>query len=238
MDTEEIKDTLLGESRQICEKIKKDKHVLAVILSGPLALGKVSEYDKLYFAVITDKDDGAIEHHFLESYAGVNRNMEIGIFPLRVVEYMLKNGYADMPSYKALEAFRCGNVMYEKDGIGTKIIKESEKWIPEKLFIGDLVHATKANIDDAVALLENKEYKNAVLVARKAVDEANKLLYVARTNKKMDNESLNELTRLYKKVQGIENADGRYAEEKLDLTIDFVKDILKEIGVNPNYITE
>lgn len=238
MDTEKIKNILLEESKQICEKIKEDGCVLAVILSGPVALGKFSEDAKLYFAVITNKDDGVIEHHFLEGYAGVNRNMEIGKFPLRVVEYMLKNGYADMPSYKALESFRCGKVMYEKEGIGTKIIKESEKWIPEKLFIGDLIHAAKANIDDAVGLLENREYKNAVLVARKAVDEASKLLDVLRINRKMDNESLNELIRLYKKIQGIENVDRRHAEEKLNLTIDFVKDILKEIGVNTNYITE
>lgn len=233
MGKESVENKLFEEVNLICDRLKDDFKVLAVLVTGPFALNDFSSDNKLYFAVITDEDEAVIEHHFLEEYAGIKKTMEVGIFPKKVVEHMLNKGYTDMPSYKALEAFRCGKVLYEKDNIGSTTIESSKKWIQKKIFVGDVVHTTKANIDDARGLLENKEYKNAVLVARAAVDEAFKLFSLATGNNTIPDKQYN----LYKKVQGIESCDKEKADEIVNLAIEFTKTVLAKIGVRPEFIS-
>ncbi|MFZ5979856.1 MAG: hypothetical protein ACOYVF_04430 [Candidatus Zixiibacteriota bacterium] len=230
----------------IAADLRQDPSVLAVILSGPLALDKVSDNDKLYFIVITDKDDGVIEHHFLDDGWGeVKHPVEMGKFPLAVATFLTEKGYSDMVSYKSLESFRCGRVLWEKDRIGSKIIEASEKHLPAKTFIGESLHGAVSALDDAVSLYKNKNYENAVLMAREAAVKAVEM--VARDNVGESTFSILEAAekflssdefRLFQQLMDIEEVDAHQAEECARSAKEFAFYALRAIGVTPEQVLD
>jgi hypothetical protein len=242
--SQELKTILNKEAALITEKLKQDPSTLAVILSGPLALGIASETGKLYFAVITDKEDGIIEHHFLEDGWGeVKRPIEMGKFPLKVARYLLKNGYTDIVSYKSLEAFRCGEVLWERDGVGEEMVEGSKRHIPEKAFIGENLHGAVAALDDAVSLMKNGDYINAVLVARETATKAVEMVIKESVKKsgKPFLEAAKELLpprqfELYQEIMDIEEVDQSIAMENAHRAMEFAEYALQEIGINPEHI--
>ena len=240
----ELKETLYKEAEYVAEKLKEDPTTIAVILTGPLAVGKALETDKLYFAVITNKEDGIIEHHFLDSGWGeVKRPLELGKFPLKVARYLLQNGYTDMVSYKTLEAFRCGQVLWEKEEIGREMIKGSKRHIPKKGFIGESLHGAVSALDDAVSLLKNGDYINAVLVAREAATKAVGMVIKERMQKGDISflDAAEELLppeqfELYQEIMDIKGVDLNIAKENARWAKEFAEYTLRKIGVDPDYI--
>jgi HEPN domain-containing protein len=241
---QELRETLHKDAERVAEELAQDPSNLAVILTGPLALGRMSETDKLYFAVITNKEDGIIEHRFLDDgWGGVERPIEMGKFPLKVARYLLENGYTDMVSYKSLEAFRCGRVLWEKEGVGTEMIEGAKRHIPRKAFIGEGLHGAVSALDDAVSLLKNGDYANAVLVAREAATKA--VGMVIKEEMKKGGISFLETARellppqqfeLYQEIMDIKEVDAGIANEYARRAKDFAEYALLEIGVDPDHI--
>lgn len=233
-----------AEVNAVAEELRKDPTVMAVILTGPLALGKVSERDKLYLAVITEADDGIIEHHFLdEGWAGVQRPIEMGKFPVAVARYLIAHGYNDMVSYKSLEAFRCGEVLWERGGIGTEMVEGSKRHIPDRTFIGESLHGAVSALDDAVSLMKNGDHRNAVLVAREAVTTAvgmvvaeagggGDLPFLDAARKALPPEHFERL----QEILGLQNIDPETACEHALRAREFAEYALREIGVNPEQV--
>ncbi len=236
---ERSKDRMMKEAHLVSAELQSDPRTLAVILTGPLALGMASEVDKLYFAVIIDSQDGAIEHHFFdEGLAGVKRPVEVGRFPLQVARFLVEHGYRDMVSYKSLEAFRCGTVLFEKDRIGSEMIEGAARHIPEKQFVGESLHGAISALDDAVALLKSGDYENAVLVAREAAMKAVDM--VASTRMIEGDIAFLEAARsclpreqfeLFEEIMGIRDIDEEIARRKARLARKFATYVLGEIGV-------
>ncbi len=232
-----------GEAETVADELRKDPAVMAVILTGPLALGKASERDKLYIAVITDADDGVIEHHFLdEGWAGVHRSIEMGKFPVAVAWHLIEHGYDDMVSYKSLEAFRCGDVLWERDGIGTEMVEGSKRHIPDRTFIGESLHGAVSALDDAVSLMKNGDYRNAVLVAREAVTTA---VGMAVAEAKGSDLPFLEAARIvlppehferFQEILGLRNIDPETARDHAFRAREFTEYALREIGVNPEQV--
>ncbi len=243
-EDKELRGILYKEAEYIAKELRGDPSTLAVILSGPLALGRVAESHKLYFAVITNKDDGIIEHHFLdEGWGEVKRPIEMGKFPLKVARYLLQNGYTDMVSYKSLEAFRCGRVLWEKDGVGREMIEGAKRHIPKKRFIGESLHGAVSALDDAFSLLRNGDYLNAVLVAREAVTKAVGIVVGERMQEGDISflEAAEELLppeqfALYEEILDIRGVDLSIAKDNATRARKFAEYTLREIGVNPEHI--
>jgi HEPN domain-containing protein len=243
-EDQNLKETLHRDAARVAEELAQDPSSLAVILTGPLALERVSETDKLYFAVITNKEDGIIEHHFLDGGSGgVKRPIEMGKFPLKVARYLVENGYTDMVSYKSLEALRCGQVLWEKEGVGTEMIAGAKRHIPQKTFIGESLHGAVSALDDAVSLLNNGDYANAVLVAREAATKA--VGMVIKEEIKKGGISFLEAAReflppeqfeLYQEIMDIKEVDASIANEYARRAKDFAEYALLEIGVDPDHI--
>jgi|GEM_PF-3800233 hypothetical protein len=237
---------LLEQAKLIAEDLRQDPSVLAVILSGPLALGKTPTNDKLYFVIITDKDDGIIEHHFLnDGWGDIRHPVEMGKFPLTVATFLAEHGYSDMVSYKSLEAFRCGHVLWEKEKIGTSLIEASKKHIPAAVFIGESLHGAVSALDDAVAMYKNEDYKNAVLMAREAAIKAVDM--VIRDNIQDEDFSLIEAAEkylapedfsLFLQILDIEEVDESRALESARIAGEFARFTLREIGVNPEQVLD
>lgn len=242
----ELKDRLYREAGVIADKLKQDPSNLAVILTGPLALGKVSESDKLYMAVITDKQDGIIEHHFLDhGLDDVTRPIEMGKFPLAVARHLLENGYEDIVSYKSLEAFRCGEILWEKQGIGQEMIDGSKRHIPSKGFIGESLHGAVSALDDAISLLKNGDYANSVLVAREAAVKA--VGMVIKENAEDRALSFPEAAKkvlppeqfdLCEEIMDFKNIDADQANESARRAREFAEYVLAEIGVDPKHVLD
>ncbi len=240
----ELKGTLYKEAAYVAERLKQDPSTLAVILSGPLALGRLSKVNKLYFAVITNREDGIIEHHFLDDGWGeVKRPIELGKFPLKVARYLLQNGYTDMVSYKSLEAFRCGQVLWEREGVGREMIEGAKRHIPKKAFIGESLHGAVSALDDAVSLMKNGDYINAVLVAREAATKAVGMVIKERIKRGGISflEAAKELLppeqfALYQDIMDIKGVNLQIAKENALRAKEFAEYTLREIGVDPEHI--
>ncbi len=229
---------------RVAESLKSDPLNLAVLLTGPLAVGRVSEADKLYFAVIKGGEDGAIEHHFLDEGLGeVRRPIEMGVFPIAVARFLLKHGYADMVSYKSLEAFRCGRVLWEKDGVGTEMIEGAKRHIPEAAFIGEGLHGAVSALDDAVSLMTGGDYVNAVLVAREAAAKAVAMAVGGRAGggdtggasflEAAARALPPEEFELFREIMGLTKVDAARAREDAARAREFAEYVLREIGVDP-----
>lgn len=228
----------------VVEKLRDDPSTLSVILTGPQALGQASKDNKLYIAVITSKDDGVIEHHFLnEGWDEITTPIEMGKFPLEVVRYLLEHGYSDMVSYKTLEALRCGRVLWEKNAVGTEAVTGAEKYIPTKAFLGELLHGTVSDLDDATALLKSGDYTNAAIVAREAATKA--VGMVIADNPKTDASSFLQAAKAvlpteqferYLEVSGLQGIDAASAAQQAGRVREFVTYALEQIGVNPEHV--
>lgn len=240
----ELRERMMDEAERITGKLREDPSTMAVILSGPLALGAAAETDKLYLAVITDRGDGVIEHHFLdEGWDEVKRPIEVGKFPLAVARHLLENGYSDMVSYKSLEAFRCGTVLWERDGAGTEAVEGAKRHIPERTFIGESLHGAVSALDDAVSLLESGDFRNAVIVAREAATKA--VGMVAGDRMREAGISLLEAAAgalppeqyaRFEEIMGLTDIDPERARASARQVREFAVHALMEIGVDPKHI--
>lgn len=235
---------LREEASTAAEKLRQDPGVLAVILTGPLALGKASESDKLYFAVITDREDGVIEHHFLDDgLEETTRPIEMGRFPLAVARYLLEHGYTDIVSYKSLEAFRCGLVLWEREGVGTEMVRGAERHIPEKTFVGESLHGAVSALDDAVALLRSGDHKNSVVVAREAAVKAVAMMIGGKAAR--GGTSFLEAARqalpperfeAWLEIMGLGDVNDDSAAASARGAREFAEHVLGEIGVDPRSV--
>lgn len=160
-------------SRQIVERVatalSEETGAAAVMLSGPHALGVDRPDEKLYFLAITDDPEGVIEHRFADRYAGIDKQMEIGIFPRRFVERLVAEGYWDMVSFRAAEVLRIALPLVDPSGYGRSSAEAMAKHLPEKRFVSGKIHGINATFDDAVSLYSKGDYAGAVLVAREAL---------------------------------------------------------------------
>ncbi|MCK4717657.1 MAG: hypothetical protein KAT70_03220, partial [Thermoplasmata archaeon] len=153
---------------KVIEELRQED-TISIIHTGPVPMAELERLDaipKFYFFVINDHEDGVIEHQFLTKIVGAQIQTEIVKLPIKVVEYILKKGYRDMPSFKILEGLKFGTAIFDTDGEGERIVKTAKENLSISRFVGDLVHITKATFDDARTLHENEEYENAILVSR------------------------------------------------------------------------
>jgi uncharacterized membrane protein len=241
-ENEKLLEQLRKNAEAIGEELAQEPSTLAVILTGPLALGSATGGEKLYFAVIMESADGAIEHEFLDGCEEVPP-IEIGRFPLSVARYLIKHGYADMVSYKSLEAFRCGEVLWERDGVGAEMVEGAKRHVPKRAFVGESLHGAVSALDDAVSLMKNGDFANAVLVAREAVvravamvtgrgagDEGASLLEAAAAV--LPPEQLES----FREIMGLAGVQAESASEAARRARGFAEHALREIGVDPERV--
>ena len=98
---EQLSDTTRSEIEILAHRFSDDEKPLSVLLSGPQALGVDRKQDKYYFVLINDDPEGVIEHRFLRSYAEIQREIEVGLFPLKLIEELDSNGYWDIVTLRA-----------------------------------------------------------------------------------------------------------------------------------------
>jgi len=151
------------------EELGRETGAVAVLLTGPHALGLDRAEDKIYLVAITDDPDGVIEHRFAERYAGVDRQMEIGIFPRKLISKLLSDGYWDMVSLRAAEVLRIAVPLMDSTGYGRSAAEGMARHLPGKTFVSGKIHGIKAAFDDAVSLYSRGDYAGAVLVVREAL---------------------------------------------------------------------
>jgi hypothetical protein len=147
----------------------RDTGAIAIMLTGPQALGVDRPEDKIYLVAITDDAEGVIEHRFADRYAGVERPMEIGVFPKKFISKLTSDGYWDMVSLRAAEVLRIAVPLEDPTGYGQSAADAMARHLPQKRFISSKIHGIKATFDDAVSLYSKGDYAGAVLVVREAI---------------------------------------------------------------------
>ena len=230
---------------QVCQALVEEFHPLAILLTGPQAFGIEHPDEKLYFVVLVDDESGVIEHRFAETYAGIERAMEIGIFPRELVEKLAQEGYWDMVSLRAAEAIRLGICLYDPRGYGQQAVGKMSKIIPEERFITSRIHRMVSTFDDAVSLYQKGDYPGSVLVAREAVRLA---IEIARKTVKASEEiSSDEIVRdflgddaveLLHEALGLDQMSPHEVEAHVERARDFAREILKELNIADDLLKE
>ncbi|MFH1220478.1 MAG: hypothetical protein V1694_08490 [Candidatus Eisenbacteria bacterium] len=222
---------------QAAETLQKETGATAVLLTGPHALGLDRAEDKFYFVSITEDPEGVIEHRFAERYAGIERQMEIGIFPRKFIEKLVKDGYWDMVSLRAAEVLRIAVPLFDPTGYGRAAAEAMTKYLPGKQFISGKIHGIKATFDDAVSLYSKGDYAGAILVVREALRLAVELLVkqspepdlaVEEVVKARLGEQGYTWLRQGLGIDGVSEAD---LSRQLDRLIDLSRRILKDLGI-------
>jgi hypothetical protein len=231
--------------RTIAGRLKEETGGSTVLLTGPHALGVERPTDKLYFLVITDDEEGVIEHRFLERYGDIDKEMEIGIFPRKFVDILADRGYWDMVSFRAIEALRAAVPVVDPTAYGRRSIDAMARHLPKRQFVSGQIHKVVATFDDAMSLYSKGDYEGAVLVVREALRLAVEL--VVGTSGRSPGETTDQAVR---RVLGeetysqllqaldIEGVNEEALRKRLDDTLEISKGILKDAGVPVDFLSE
>lgn len=227
-------------SAQIIERVAaelaQETGAAAVMLSGPHALGMDRPDEKFYFVAITDDPEGVIEHRFADQYAGIDKQMEIGIFPRRFVDRLAAEGYWDMVSFRAAEVLRIAVPLVDPTGYGQASADAMARHLPEKRFVSGKIHGLNATFDDAVSLYSKGDYAGAVLVAREALRLAIELVLRQAPSAGDPDETLKAAlgadgyAHLLEGL-GIAGATGEDLRRHLDMLADLGERIIKDLGI-------
>ncbi len=230
---------------QVSRAIVEELQPLTVLLTGPQAFGIDHPDEKLYFVAIVDDQSGVIEHRFAETYAGVDRQMEIGIFPRKLVEKLTQEGYWDMVSLRAAEAIRLGICIYDPRGYGEEAVGKLSKIIPERRFISSGIHRMVSTFDDAVSLYQRGDYPGSVLVVREAVRLAIEI--VRKTINAPGEASSDDIisdfvgdkgVELLHAALGLDQMSWQEIEAHAKRVKDFANGILKELNISEDLLME
>jgi hypothetical protein len=231
--------------KQVAAGLNEETEALAVLLTGPHAMGVDRPSDKMYFIVIADHPDGVIEHRFVKTYDDIDKEMEIGIFPRKFVETLADRGYWDMVSYRAVEALRAAVPVLDSGGHGSRYIEAMVKHLPERRFVSGQIHRVVATFDDAMSLYSKGDFEGAVLVVREALRLAVDL--VMKDAARGPYESLGEVVEraLGKEAHedlltalGMAEATTPEIEQRLNDTLALGKKILKDAGIPDDLLRE
>lgn len=231
--------------KRVAGLLHEETDALAVLLTGPQAMGVERPTDKMYFIVITDDPEGVIEHRFIERYAEIEKEMEIGIFPRKSVDVLAARGYWDMVSYRAVEALRTAVPVIDGTGCGSQYIEAMVKHLPERRFVSGQIHRVVATFDDAMSLYSKGDFEGAVLVAREALRLAIGLVMknsargpdeaVGEVVKRaLGNEAYQDLLR----ALDMEEAAKPELERRFNDTLRLSKEILKDAGIPDDFLRE
>ena len=239
---EQLSDTTRSEIEILAHRFSDDEKPLSVLLSGPQALGVDRKQDKYYFVLINDDPEGVIEHRFLRSYAEIQREIEVGLFPLKLIEELDSNGYWDIVTLRATEALSISIPLIDPAGHGKKAVEVAAKLLPHKRFISGHIHKIKATFDDAVSLYAKGSYAGSVIVAREAlrlgIETLLKLRGIEHTP---TDEELKQLlgSDLYEsllRAAGIKDASKEEVAKHIDRLSEISHNILKELGIDPSML--
>ncbi len=216
---------------------------VAILLTGPQAMGIDNPDEKIYLVAIIDDESGVIEHRFIQPHGTIDRHAEVGIFPKKLVELLSQRGYWDMVSFRAVEAIRLGIPIEDPTGYGKRAIEEMSKILPERKFISPFIHHVVATYDDAVSLFLRGDYEGSVLVLREAIrmalDMVRNLKQIApekSSEEVIRNEIGEEGVELLKKAMGFngcEEADVIKAAEEIKQC---ARKILSELGIPDDFM--
>jgi hypothetical protein len=230
---------------RVAEALSTETEALAVLLTGPHALGIDRAEDKMYFVSITEAGDGVIEHRFVESYAEIERPMEIGVFPRLFVDRLASDGYWDMVTLRAAEALRLGIPVVDPTGYGRDAAHAMAKYLPEKRFISGAIHRVIATFDDAVSLHAKGDHAGAVLVAREALRLAVEL--VRKSSGASEDTPIDEVIRAelgdeaYRcllRATGVEGMDAEKVRSHLATLTGLSRSILEDLGISAGFLEE
>jgi hypothetical protein len=244
-DLEELSEHTRDLLKQLGDSLQKETDALAVLLTGPHAMGLDRPQDKFYLVALTPEAEGVIEHRFLERYGQIDRQMEIGVFPRRFVEKLGKEGYWDMVSYRAAEALRAAVPLVDPSGYGRQSIEAMARHLPQRRFVSGHIHKVVATFDDAVSLYSKADYQGAVLIMREALRLAVEL--VVKTSAPQPDVDLDQLlrTRLGQEAYqcllralGMEETDEDDLRRHLDHLLAESRRILKDAGLPDQFLGE
>jgi hypothetical protein len=238
-----IPDPTRASVKRVAEALGEETGAVAVLLTGPLAVGIDGPDDKLYFLAIIDSDDGVIEHRFLKDYADVDREMEIGIFPSNFVDKLISDGYWDMVSYRAAEALRSAVPLLDPTGYGAAGIGAMARHLPERRFVSGHIHKVVATFDDAMSLYAKEDYQGAVLVVREALRLAVELVLKtfspgpdAGTNEVLKQALGDEAYDCLLQAVGAQGATDNDLERRLKDMLTLSKSILEDLGIASDFL--
>ena len=229
----------------VAKQLAEETNAIAVLLTGPHALGVDRAQDKLYFVSINDDPDGVIEHRFVERYGDADRQMEIGIFPRTFVEKIVREGYWDMVSFRAAEALRTGIAVIDPTGYCRQLCQPLANLVPERRFISGTIHRVKATFDDAVSLYSKGDFEGTVLVAREALRLAvEMLLQSASSGEEADLEAFlrsrlgAETYDCLLEALGIKDKTDDEVREHMDQLVSASERILSDLGISGTLLDE
>lgn len=230
---------------RVAEELKDEPGARAILLTGPHALGIDRQADKLYFIIITDDAEGVIEHRFIEKYNDIEHEMEVAIFPTKFIDMLIRRGYWDMVSYRAVEALRAAAAIIDPSGYGERSIEAMAGHLPKRQFVSGQIHKMVATYDDAMSLYSKGDYEGAVLVTREALRLAVDL--VTKTSASGPEETTDQVIRRtlgedgYLDLLRALDAEGMDAEalgKRLEDTLDKSVEILRQAGIPDDFLKE
>jgi hypothetical protein len=242
---EGLSETARETIKRVADLLHSETNAVAVLLTGPHAMGIERSTDKMYFVVITDNEDGVIEHRFLKQYSGIEKEMEIGIFPRKFTDTLVARGYWDMVSYRAAEALRTSIPLLDRTAYGGQVIAAMAEHIPERRFVSGHIHKMIATYDDAMSLYSKGDYEGAVLVVREALRLAIDL--VLKTSARSPEEAVDETVKRalgeesyvqLLRALDAEGTDSSVLRKRFDDTLERSKAILKDAGIPDDFLEE
>lgn len=238
-----IREKLMAEAMFFVDGLKKDKNVLAVILTGSAAWGNVTEKSDLDILAIVNDENGVRYRYMLPKYCEVKRRTEIGYFPLSFVDRAIKRGYGDVIPLRVREQLKNGRVLYQRERIGTDIIERCKNAGAAKSAIGFLMYKSKEMIKNAGIQIKNKDNATACIDARIAAElaartfllweknaYASKYKHLYRYLKKYSN----NLT-VYEQIDDIKNIDSEQAKEAVENAIMFIEKVFREFHIKQDF---
>ena len=240
-DLTPLREKYIDDGRKVAQRLMKDREVLAIWLSGPFEYPRVSPNSDLHIAVFIHKGRETFYHHQLPPFSEVGRRLEIAFFPLNYLQSALERGCTEWATLFDLHKLSETIILYERDGILSRMIGKLEGLKPTKLFVGREIQALKSEFGLMERLLNEGKYEESMLSSRQILWHTLKLLLLVKNGL-----TFSKLSDLYPKrkshfspslaerfevIQTVKGIGKLQAEKRIKETKDLVKFIFEREGV-------
>jgi hypothetical protein len=171
-----LREKYLDDGRKVAQRLMKDAEVLAIWLSGPLEVPRISPTSDLHMAVLIRNGRESFYHHVLPAFSEVGRRSEIAFFPLEFLQSAFEKDYKEWATLFDLHKLKEIVILYERDGILSGLRDKLSELRPGRLFVGKQIEALKSELILTYRLLDEYKYVESVLTSRQVLWQTLQLL--------------------------------------------------------------
>jgi hypothetical protein len=236
-----LKSKYIGDGRRAARYLVDDANVLAVWLSGPFELERVSPTSDLHMAVLVKSGRGNYYHHQLPHFSEVGRRLEIAYFPLAYLQSILDKGYSEWADVSDLHKLSDIEILYEKDGVLSAIRRRVAEVKPTRLFVGRQMGALGAECALTERLLDIGRIEDSIVSSRSVMISSLMLLMLAargRTFSKLSHlypefrsHSPSDQVETFEVVHGVRAHSREEAEKRVSAAKNLVKHLMERQGI-------